>query len=636
MLEGLKAYLKRFPAVVGIHRAIRNTRVHRAISNIRNDWRDVWDTFLASRCLLLQTTTRYGFKFHTGNSNTHREMLIGTFEPEEMGLVESHLSGAQVFVDVGANIGLYTCLARSRGRHTIAIEPQQKNLSILYFNLRENLYNDVEVYPLGLSDQPGITVLYGASGTSASLISGWSGGGGQRRRVCSTIPTTTLDILLGERFAGKRLLVKIDVEGAEYGVLSGAEKTIREKRHTWLMEICLNEYHPSGLNPTYAATFELFWKNGYEARTANRESRIISPADIKRWVLARRADSGTFNYIFTPGPGSLSTHVLHGQDAVHGGSTRISKIYIRVPGAWKPSALRRVKRAFLGSILSPAYWFLASRLHAPGLNFRRFALAMAFRFLTGGSNAVSYKQIYEMMFWPMLSTRYFEFDFMWRMLSGVKSSRYLDVSSPRLLPIVLLDKNPGLTAELLNPDVGDLAITGDLVRACGLSNRCHLHDCRIETSPFEDESFDLITCISVLEHIPDDKMAVKTMWRLLKPGGVLLLSMPCAAKAVEQYTNVNAYGLPVPQNDGFSFFQRLYDHALCEENIFSIAGLPAQTAIHGENQVGFLRKDLDKRWSDPNYPIWKEPYTFAREFRNFENLADLPGEGVIAMMFKKS
>ena len=179
MLEGLKAYLKRFPAVVGIHRAIRNTRVHRAISNIRNDWRDVWDTFLASRCLLLQTTTRYGFKFHTGNSNTHREMLIGTFEPEEMGLVESHLSGAQVFVDVGANIGLYTCLARSRGRHTIAIEPQQKNLSILYFNLRENLYNDVEVYPLGLSDQPGITVLYGASGTSASLISGWSGGEGR-------------------------------------------------------------------------------------------------------------------------------------------------------------------------------------------------------------------------------------------------------------------------------------------------------------------------------------------------------------------------------------------------------------------------------------------------------------------------
>jgi len=47
-----------------------------------------------------------------------------------------------------------------------------------------------------------------------------------------------------------------------------------------------------------------------------------------------------------------------------------------------------------------------------------------------------------------------------------------------------------------------------------------------EFLPFADESFDLITCSEVLEHIRNPVRALKEMGRILKPGGHLLLSTP--------------------------------------------------------------------------------------------------------------
>ena len=44
--------------------------------------------------------------------------------------------------------------------------------------------------------------------------------------------------------------------------------------------------------------------------------------------------------------------------------------------------------------------------------------------------------------------------------------------------------------------------------------------------PYEDASFDLIVALDVLEHIEDDSGALQSVFRLLKPGGVLLLSVP--------------------------------------------------------------------------------------------------------------
>jgi hypothetical protein len=145
-----------------------------------------------------------------------------------------------------------------------------------------------------------------------------------------------------------------------------------------------------------------------------------------------------------------------------------------------------------------------------------------------------------------------------------------------------------------------------------------------------------VTSISVLEHIPRDREAVGVMWRLLETGGRLLLTVPCAAASSEQYIDRNEYGLLAPDAGGFVFWQRFYDEALLERNVFSVTGAPSRRAVYGERVAGSFQANAVRKRSDPAYPFWQEPTMMAREYSRFDRIADLPGEGVVALEFIKS
>jgi FkbM family methyltransferase len=234
--------------------------------------------------------TPFGFKL-AGNA----AMTGGNFETDETEIFLKHLQKASACIDVGANIGLYTCLAASLGKHVIAIEPLPANLTVLYYNLLSNDFHDVEIFPVGLSGKAGIKRLFGGN-TGASFLPGWAGASDKSSKI---VPVSALDLIVSTRFDGQPILIKIDVEGFEYEVLSGAERTLGlSPKPVWLVEICLSENHPSGLNDKFYDTFELFWRGGYEARTANREERLIHPRDVDRWVKQGHVDFGSYNYFF--------------------------------------------------------------------------------------------------------------------------------------------------------------------------------------------------------------------------------------------------------------------------------------------------------------------------------------------------
>ena len=49
---------------------------------------------------------------------------------------------------------------------------------------------------------------------------------------------------------------------------------------------------------------------------------------------------------------------------------------------------------------------------------------------------------------------------------------------------------------------------------------------RLEQLPWPDASFDLITCLDVIEHTPDDRATLAELGRVCRPGGRLLVTVP--------------------------------------------------------------------------------------------------------------
>jgi FkbM family methyltransferase len=286
MFKRIKLYLK--------HNLPRLVMLYKKLIHYKYDLKDILDSYFLKSSKL--TETPYGFKLMGSSSNHHLAMQRGEFETEEVALFNKLFNQAEVFIDVGANIGFYACMARQLKLHTIAVEPLEKNVNYLKKNIIANGWTDLEIFPLGLSKSAGIAKLYGASMTGASLISQWAQAFNVFQRL---IPLSTLDIIVDSRFLDKKIFIKIDVEGAEYQVLEGAKGLLQRKpKPIWVVEITFNEYHPSGLNPHFLDIFDLFWQNGYEARTADINNKLIRPLDVEGWVRSGKCDSGTINYKF--------------------------------------------------------------------------------------------------------------------------------------------------------------------------------------------------------------------------------------------------------------------------------------------------------------------------------------------------
>jgi ubiquinone/menaquinone biosynthesis C-methylase UbiE len=54
-------------------------------------------------------------------------------------------------------------------------------------------------------------------------------------------------------------------------------------------------------------------------------------------------------------------------------------------------------------------------------------------------------------------------------------------------------------------------------------------------SPLPDHCLDAISCINVLEHIDDDRAALKEIYRILKPGGIAHIEVPAVPSCYDIY-----------------------------------------------------------------------------------------------------
>jgi FkbM family methyltransferase len=175
------------------------------------------------------------------------------------------------FIDVGANIGYFSCLmsklAGPAGK-VLAIEPEQQNLRLLENNIKLNNLTNVVVHPCALGSREGSAMLglYKPSNRGRhSLLE-------KDAKSQIKVPVRTLDDIA--RDSGRTVrswsLVKIDVEGYEGFVIEGAKETLPQ------IEMLVMEFSPSLLKKDGADPAAIL------STLATRFSRIhrIEPASL--------------------------------------------------------------------------------------------------------------------------------------------------------------------------------------------------------------------------------------------------------------------------------------------------------------------------------------------------------------------
>ena len=131
-----------------------------------------------------------------------------------------------IFIDIGANVGIYSLTARNNFKQIIAIEPHPKNAKLL--NQYTKNYSHILTYQMAVSNFTGTANLYISPVHALHTLNE-----DQFSQKIIVKVTKLEDLLLNEN---KIDLIKVDVEGAEWEVLDGA-KSIISKIKAWIIEL---------------------------------------------------------------------------------------------------------------------------------------------------------------------------------------------------------------------------------------------------------------------------------------------------------------------------------------------------------------------------------------------------------------
>jgi FkbM family methyltransferase len=194
------------------------------------------------------------------------------YEPE-LAYLEQLLSPGDVFVDGGANFGIYTVVAAklvgASGR-VLSFEPGEESFSILQKNIEINQFDNVTALKAGLSDREGTARFYHVENAPNSYSLGQES---TENSEFEEIATTTLDRVLATEELDRLDVVKLDVEGAEEMVLRGSQATLEKYRPIVLFEISESATQRLGLDINGAWHF--LKQIGYQFFTLNNNTDLV-------------------------------------------------------------------------------------------------------------------------------------------------------------------------------------------------------------------------------------------------------------------------------------------------------------------------------------------------------------------------
>lgn len=165
-------------------------------------------------------------------------IYLEEYEVSEITFIHKMLKPGMVFVDVGANIGLYSVIAAKlvgeKGQ-VYSFEPASETYNRLQLNISHNKCNNVVPLKMAISEDIGVASMkvvgdgYSAWSSLGNTIEG-------KEVVLQDVQTVSLDSIAHEyNLLGNIDLIKIDVEGWERNVLTGARMVMSESKAPIMM-----------------------------------------------------------------------------------------------------------------------------------------------------------------------------------------------------------------------------------------------------------------------------------------------------------------------------------------------------------------------------------------------------------------
>jgi FkbM family methyltransferase len=191
---------------------------------------------------LLVTLRDYALRelYFKGSRTTRRGWL---WEPETTRFVFRWLRPGDTFVDIGAHVGYYTAIAGSivgRSGRVHAFEPNPAVAALLQKTVDLNRYGDrTEINAVAVTSTGAPIEIYRPTDPGATMATTTVPHAWQSVLPGLQVSSVTLDGYVTTRRIKAIRLVKIDVEGAELDVLSGASHTLQAVRPQALIcEFC--------------------------------------------------------------------------------------------------------------------------------------------------------------------------------------------------------------------------------------------------------------------------------------------------------------------------------------------------------------------------------------------------------------
>jgi FkbM family methyltransferase len=188
--------------------------------------------YLSMGNVVIETPDGYRFLVPSLHDPIAFYLLIdGMYEPEVAALLSAYLYPGTNFIDVGANIGMFTVFASNRVGSTgcvIAIEPSSQIFPYLQHNVQANRLSNVRLIRCAAYDQDNQQVAFYEAPRDHF---GMGSLAAQFHAKPDTISAQTLAHILADEHIAQIDILKVDVEGAEAAVFDSVSQFARSPAH---------------------------------------------------------------------------------------------------------------------------------------------------------------------------------------------------------------------------------------------------------------------------------------------------------------------------------------------------------------------------------------------------------------------